>query len=298
MPRTYVNPVTPDGKRKRGRPAKADAARAEMQALAAVQAANDTNETEQERVKRIAERFTVMYKLTQGAINGHVRSLIVSGAAGTGKSHTITHLLGEAKGRNEIRYKTVTGANVTGINLYKLFFEFHNENDIILMDDSDTIWEDETSLNLMKAALDTTHTRKLSWLSEAATLKNEDIPNEFEYRGSMVFITNKDFQSIVDLGKSRLVPHFNALMSRSIYLDLKLHTPKDLLAWTLHMVKKNGILVTNGLTRAEQDMVLEWTRENYMNFRELSIRTLLKVGTFVKTSPADWQTFANVTILR
>ena len=94
------------------------------------------------------------------------------------------------------------------------------------------------------------------------------------------------------------MPHISALMSRSIYLDLKLHRPKDLLAWILHMTSKNHILVQNGLSRKEEDMVLEWTREHYTDFRELSIRTLLKIGTFVKSSPTDWETFAKVTILR
>ena len=298
MARQYVNPVGPDGKRKRGRPAKNVALKAEAMQLAAVQAEQDTNETEAERVKRIAERFTVMYKLTQGAIGGHVRSLIVSGAAGTGKSHTINHLLEQANERDQIRYEPIVGANVTGINLYKLLFRMQNERDIVLMDDSDEIWNDEVSLNLMKAALDTSVTRRLSWLSESAALKAEDIPNQFEYKGSMIFITNKDFQSIIDLGKSKMAPHFAALMSRSIYLDLKLHRPKDLLAWCLHMTAKNGILVQNGLTRKEQDQVLEWTREHYTEFRELSIRTLLKIGSFMKSSPTDWETFAKVTILR
>jgi len=298
MARVYKNPVGPDGKRRRGRPPRNVAAQSEAMALAAYHAEQDTNETETQRVKRIAERFTVMYKLTQGAINGHVRSLIVSGAAGTGKSHTINHLLSTAADNDTIRYEPITGANVTGINLYKLLFRMQNEKDIVLMDDSDEIWNDEVSLNLMKAALDTSARRRLSWLSEAASLKAEDIPNQFEYKGSMIFITNKDFQSIIDMGKSKVAPHFSALMSRSIYLDLKLHTPKDLLAWVLHMTQKNHILVQNGLSRKEEDMVLEWTRENYTDFRELSIRTLMKIGSFVKSSPTDWETFAKVTILR
>jgi hypothetical protein len=298
MARQYVNPVGVDGKRKRGRPAKTVVAQAEAQMLAQMQAEQDTNETESERVKRISERFTVMYKLTQGAINGHVRSLIVSGAAGTGKSHTINHLLDQAASTDAIRYEPIVGAQVTGINLFKLLYRMRNEQDIILMDDSDSIWEDEIALNLMKAALDTTAVRRLSWLSESAALKAEEIPQQFEYKGSVIFITNKDFQSIVDLGKSKLSPHFSALMSRSIYLDLKLHRSKDLLAWILHMVSKNHILHQNGLTRKEEDMVLAWTRENYTEFRELSIRTLLKVATFVKSSPTDWETFAKVTILR
>lgn len=298
MPRIYTNPVGPDGKRKRGRPAKSDLAKREEIMLAEALEQKETNETEEERVARIAERFTVMYKLAQGSINGAVRSLIVSGAAGTGKSHTITHLLNQAHDRGFVKFLPVVGAQVTGIALYKLLWSMREERNIILMDDSDGIWEDEISLNLLKAALDTSPTRRISWFSETNILKAEDIPQTFEYNGGIIFITNKDFQTIVDLGRARTVPHFKALMSRSIYLDLKLHTPKDLLAWICHMVTKNHILVQNGLSRDEESMVLDWTRKHYTEFRELSIRTLLKIASFVRTSPADWEVFAKVTILR
>lgn len=298
MARVYKNPVGADGKRKRGRPAGSSTVRVAAADLAAYYEETDTNETDAERIKRIAERFTIMYKLTQGSINGHVRALVVSGAPGTGKSYTIDGLLESAKDRNKIRYESVKGGQVTGINLYKLLFRMQNENDIILMDDSDSIYNDETTLNLLKGATDSTARRVLSWLSESAVLKAEDIPTQFEYKGSIIFITNKDFQAIVDADKSILVPHLQAFMSRSIYLDLKLHRPKDLIAWSCHMVEKNRILVQHGLSRIDQEMVLDWSRKNYADFRELSIRTLLKIGTFVKTDPRDWESFARCTILR
>lgn len=282
-------------KGKRGRPTKAVAA---AKLAAKIEAARETNETHDERVKRISQRFTVMYRMAQGSIAGTIRSLVVSGAPGVGKSHTISHLLDSAQDRNLIRYEEVKGGMVTGVNLYKLMYRMSKENDVILMDDSDSVWDDESTLNLLKAGLDSSDRRNISWLSESASLKAEDIPQRFEYRGSMIFITNKDLQTIVDLNASKMAPHFAAIMSRSIYLDLKLHTTQDLVAWIKHMVSKNHILVQRGLSHNEEKVALEWFEKNYSNLRELSIRTMLKVADFMKTDASDWEMFAAVTLLR
>lgn len=287
---TKATPAAALPKRGRGRPSNAEL---EARRLAAL----ETNETPAERVKRIGERFTVMYRLTQGSITGAVRSLIVSGAPGTGKSHTVEHLLSTAADRDLIQYESVKGA-ISAVNLYKLLYKYSKSNQIVLIDDADSIFDDEDAMNIMKAALDTTAVRRISWLSESNALKAEDIPTQFVYEGAMIFITNKDFQGIVDHGKSRMAPHFAALMSRSIYLDLKLHTTNDLIAWISHLVSKNHILVQRGLDRVQEDEAIAWIQNNVNNVRELSIRTLLKVADFMKTDPTNWETFAKVTLLR
>lgn len=255
----------------------------------------ETNETPEHRVKRIAERFTVMYKLAQGSALGHVRSLIISGAPGVGKSYTIEHLLDQYKGMGKIEYEVVRGS-ITPVHLYKLMYRMRNDNCVILIDDCDDIYNDETSLNLLKAGLDTTHRRRISWLAESNALG--DVENQFEYKGSMIFITNLELQGISDMGKSRLAPHFAALLSRSLYLDLKLHTPKDLLAWINHMVTKNGILIQDGLTPNEQATALQYLNTNYERFRDLSIRSIKKIGQLIKLDSNNWQTHANVVLLR
>jgi hypothetical protein len=283
-----IAPALP--KRGRGRPSNAELA-------ARIEAARKTNETPAERVARIGERFTVMYRLTQGSITGAVRSLIISGAPGTGKSHTVEHLLSTADERDLIKYETVKGA-ISAVNLYKLLYRYSKSDQIVLLDDADSIFDDEDAMNIMKAALDTTAVRKISWLSESNALKAEEIPTSFVYEGAMIFITNKDFQGIVDLGKSRMAPHFGALMSRSIYLDLKLHTQEDLIAWISHLVSKNHILVQRGLDRAQESEAIQWLNDNVADVRELSIRTLLKIADFMKTDPTNWETFAKVTLLR
>ncbi|MDE1940742.1 MAG: ATP-binding protein [Patescibacteria group bacterium] len=275
---------------KRGRPSKTDIE-------ARIKAAQDTNETPAERVARIAERFNVMWKLTKGAIKGDVRSLILSGAPGVGKSHTIVSLLEEAKDKGTIKYGAVSGVG-SALGLYKQMYKYSEKNNILLLDDADALYDDEASISLLKAGLDTTHRRTISWLSESNVLKSEDIPDNFVYEGSMIFITNKDFQTIIDIGSGRLVPHFQALMNRSIYLDLKLHSDKDLIAWIEFMILKNHILVQRDLTHDEEKLAVEWLKKHYTEVRSLSIRTALFLADFIKSDPKGWDSIAKVTLLR
>jgi hypothetical protein len=298
MARTPVNPILPNGKAKRGRPAKNDVLKAQKAAVARLQEETDTDETDLERVKRISKAFTVMYKLTQGAVNGHVRSLIVSGAPGTGKSFTIDNLLQTAHDNDLIKYFPIRGAYMSQIELYKLLWKAKDEKSVIFMDDSDSVFQDEGTLGLLKIATDTSKRRVVSYMTEAASLKADGIDLQFEFQGTFIFATNIDFQNVVDNGRNKLVPHVDAILNRSLYLDLKLHRTKDLIAWISHMVLKNHILVQDGLSRKEEEMVVAWAQKNYNNFRSLSIRTLMHASTFVKTDPANWEMFAEAILLR
>ncbi len=256
-----------------------------------------TNETPAERVARIAERFTVMYKLTKGSIAGTLRSFIVSGAPGTGKSHTIIRLLDAAHEADTNRFAKVAGT-ITAVNLYKLMFRYSSPSDIILLDDTDSVYDDEESLNLLKAGLDTGDKRIISWLSESAALKSEDIPTDFEYKGSMIFITNRPLQAEIEYGRSKLIPHYKAMIDRSVYLDLKLHDTDDILAWISFMVMKHHILVQRGISHEQEKDVVKWVQDHVAQIPILSIRTMIKVADFMNTNPAEWESFAKVTLLK
>ena len=256
--------------------------------------ASRTKETPKERIVKISERFSVMYKLAVTAIAGAVRGLVVSGAPGTGKSHTIKALLRQAKDRGEINYIAVSGT-ITGINLYKLLYKFKGKNDVILLDDTDSVYDDEDSMNLLKAALDSNEERVISWLSESNVLKAEGIDTQFVYEGSMIFITNKDLQTAAITDRGRNAVHYRAMMDRAVYLDLKLHSREDVLAWVGHMVRKHHILVQKGLTRGQEEEVVVWVEKHYAQIPALSIRLMNKIAGYVVTFPTEWEMMARVT---
>ena len=287
---TAILPV----KRGRGRPRKEETISRERDDYLN---SKKTNEKPGERIARIGEAFDVMHLLTDGLIAGTVRSLVVSGAPGMGKSYSMESKLETAQRQNKIKFEIVRG-RISAINLYKLLFRYSGTNCVVVLDDSDTIFEDEDGINLLKAALDTSNVRRLSWMSEAAALKSEDIPTSFVYDGAMAFITNKDFQWIVDKDKSAMAPHMAALMDRSSYLDLKLHHPDDLIAWVTHVAAKYQILIQDGLDKAQEKIVLDWFIAHSHRLRSVSIRTIKHLGSFFLTNPIEWERIAKQTLLR
>lgn len=251
-------------------------------------------ETEEQIDRRIAERFEVLESLTTSVIGGVSRSLIVSGPAGLGKSYTVESVM-----RNwdpaEVNHAFVRGY-VRPTGLYKLLHRYKNPGKVIIFDDADTVFLDEVSLSLLKAVADTTERRRVSWLSEGTLMDEETadiIPNGFDFNGSIIFITNIDFDAALAKG-SRLGPHLNAMMSRSHYLDLAMKTKQDYLV-RIRQVVKQGLL--SHLNWHEQSETMRFIEKNFMNLREISLRMVIKVAN-IRRDTADWEKVARITCLR
>jgi len=248
-------------------------------------------------------RFDVLNRMIAGCLKGNVRGLIISGAPGIGKTFNVEEAVQRQKVNNpDFRCKVIKGA-VTPINLFKTLQDYRHKGNVIVLDDADSIFYDDVGVSLLKAALDSGTQRWISWLSESSALKGGDdghsYDNEFEYQGTMVFITNTDFQHYVDEGKTKLVPHFKALLSRSIYLDLMVHTIRSISIWIQYLVNKADILVeTLGLSHAEQKEALAYLMENKERMRTLSLREALKIGQMMKTDGEAWKEIADVTLLK
>jgi hypothetical protein len=262
--------------------------------------ADDPKETDEDVVLRISERFDILYKCTHGATTGNVRSLIVSGAGGVGKTHTVESILEYAKENAGVKSEVVHGV-LTPVNLYKLLYRNRFANCVTVLDDADSIFDEDQALMVLKAALDSGKSRKISWLAEGKSLiskKDGEVPTDFIYEGTMIFITNLDLQKFVDVGKNKYVPHMQALMTRAMYIDLRLHTLRDLSTWVRHMVSKNHILVQDGLSYQQEKDVLDFITENRDKLRNLSIRTALQLGAMVKMEGENWRTMAKHIALR
>jgi len=271
--------------KKRGRPTK------EMVA-ARIQASKPVRSDEQV-LTDLKERFDILSLLTKGAIAQNIRAMVVSGAPGVGKTYTVEQILEQA----DVPHEIVRGS-LSAIHLYMLAYRYRKAGSVIVLDDADSIFNDEDALNILKALCDTSSSRKVSYMKEAPQLKEEDIPQQFEYNGAMIFISNLDFQTFVDEGKNKYAQHFEALMSRSLYLDLRLHSRDELGVWVNHIASSGRIF--------DREDVPEWLRAPILNFlqshryelRELSIRTLMKLCGLAKDNPARWDTIARVLLCK
>lgn len=246
---------------------------------------------------KIAKRFTTMEKLTEFVVKGTVRSLIVSGAAGIGKSFNLERRLNRAIDRGEINQFTILKGKISAVALFAQLFEHRNAGDVLVLDDIDVIFQDETSLNLLKGALDTGDTRHLVWLTATQWLEEQGVDQEFDFNGACVFITNMDFDRMIERGTS-LAPHFKALMSRSIYLDLAIHTNQEILIRVKQVINTTTMLDVHGIDDIQKEAMINWMDKNHNSLRELSLRTVLKLASFMNGDPHDWESLADITQLR
>lgn len=254
-----------------------------------------TVETIEEMKVRIRKRFNVMEMMTKGIINGNIRSLIISGAAGIGKTYSLDKALKRADEKGEINYKSVNG-KISGIGLYERLWNSKEENDVLLIDDVD-VFSDMDILNLLKAALDSGEVRKVCWSTASSYLADQDIPNEFEFEGTVVFITNVDIDKELERG-SKLSPHLNALVSRSVYLDLGVHSNDEIMVRVEDIVMNTNMLQNRGLSHSQAVEVLKWMQSNVSRLRNVSLRTALYIADFVATDNDNWTEIAEVTMLK
>ena len=277
--------------KKRGRPTKEVVAQREALEAAVIARAN---RPDAEILKDLTARFDMLSRLTRASLEQNVRSFVVSGAAGIGKSYNVQKVL---ENTEDAKY-SVTHGTLSAINLYMLAYEFRNEGDVIVLDDADGIFQDEDALNILKALCDSSPTRRVSYLKEANVLKEREIPQTFEFHGAFIFISNQDFQSIVDDGGNKLVPHFAALMSRSLYLDLQVHNRRSLSLWVNYIAREGRLFDRERVDPATGDKILNFITQHRDDLRELSVRTLVKMCELFRASPLKWEDDAKMLLLR
>ena len=249
-------------------------------------------ETVEEMKERITKRFNVMNLMTKGLIQGSIRSLIISGAPGIGKTYTLDKELQRANDAGEIEYTSING-KISGIGLYARLWETREKGSILLLDDVD-VFSSEDVLNLLKAALDSGEKRKVCWSTASSYLEEKEIPKEFDYEGTIVFITNTDVDREVKRG-TKIAPHLDALVSRSVYLDLGVHSNSEIMVRVEEVIRNTTMLQNVGLNADDTLEVLEWMKENVKRLRNVSLRTALYIASFILTDRENWKEIAEVT---
>lgn len=251
------------------------------------------HETDAEIAEKLNDRFSILEMMTKAAVNGEARAVIVSGPAGLGKSYTVEQEL--ADWDPNANNHTIIKGFVRATGLYKTLYNFREAGQVIVFDDSDSIFFDDVALNLLKAVCDTTEKRRVSWLTEGVMIdedSGERVPRSFEFNGTILFITNYDFDAMIDKGH-KLAPHLQALMSRAHYIDLAMKTKRDYVV-RIKQVLEQGLLKKSGLTPAQEQDVVDFIEKNTDKLRELSLRMALKLGSIRKIGDT-WMKVARVT---
>ena len=256
-------------------------------------------ETDAEVISRLRDRFNILDDMAHAACTGVVRGLIVTGPPGVGKSFGVERILAEAKnisklaGRSGTEVFSVLKGASTPVALYTMLHEHSSNGSVLVLDDSDSILYDEISLNLLKAALDSGKRRMISWKTSSRSLEKNDIPDSFEFKGSVIFITNLNFEDT----RGKIGEHLNAIMSRCHYLDLAMDTLRDKFLRCKQIID-DGMLTPYGFTADENVEILDFVYENKTKLRELSLRMVTKIADLKRLDNDKWKHYAMSTCLR
>ena len=253
-------------------------------------------ESDAEIVERIRERFEMLKDMTKAVKKGNVRAMIVSGPPGVGKSHGVEEVLDryatmEMMGAGKT-HEVIKGA-MSPLGLYCKLYSMADKGKVVVFDDCDSIFQDDLSLNILKAALDSKKNRWIHWNTDSFKLRNEGVPDKFKFEASAIFITNLKFDKV----KGKLREHLEALESRCHYMDLTIDSDKDKML-RIKQVIQDGMLDSYDIEDEVKEEIMDFVDINKGRLRELSLRTVLKVADLAVAFPDKWDAMAENTVMR
>jgi len=244
---------------------------------------------------RIKKSFDHLDMFAEGAADGIIKGLIVSGEPGIGKSFGVMEVMERhnclKKLSDEDRMYDVVKGAISAPFLYRKLYEFRHKGNVLVLDDCEI--EDIDCINLLKAALDTCDIRIISWFKEAHWLKRDGIEEKFKFEGGVIYLTNDKMTD--RKGKSGL--HLGAIVSRCHFLDLEINSVRDKLL-RIKQIIRDGMLRSYYFEPELEQQIVEYVVENAEHFRELSLRTCVKLADLVKAFPHDWEDMAESSLMK
>lgn len=239
-----------------------------------------------------------------------IRGLLISGDAGFGKTHFTR--LGLANAASRIDY--IKGSSITAAALYVKLYQNRNAGDVMVLDDVDIINKSKaefmTILDLIKGATEPEKDRSkrtISWerANNNALMRENEVPNSFEFNGSIIWITNEKIENIANKAKS----HWGALDSRFYKVSAWLEDHEKL-QYTLYLVEDVDMLgkecyaKEGGYSKDVIEKTTEYIRSNwkYMfdfndNFN-VSPRSSIKLADTITNFPDNWKDMADVQFIK
>lgn len=250
-------------------------------------------------VQEVVDKFMTVTKMTGMFANADsaMRGIMILGNAGSGKTHHVKQAFLEGKMMDRVDY--VKGSSLTAPALfYKLWLNSEPES-ILVLDDVDLVHksksEKNTILDLLKGATEPTKgERILSWLRAGTNslFRDEDVPTEFNFRGSVVWITNETQESLA----KACGPHWNAISSRFMQVPVWLDE-KEQLMYTIHLIEEVDMLgkqcyaKEGGYSKDVIEKTVQYLRDNWKSLDDITPRVAVKIADTIETYPNDWEIY-------
>lgn len=250
-------------------------------------------------VQDVLDRFMTVYKLSKIFATGNSaqKGMIISGDAGTGKSYYVQQAFVDTNTTERVDYNK--SKSFTAAAFYVRLYLNRNPGDVVVFDDcglehlSGKDFKEVTEL--LKGATEMTKGERILGWERASTndlMKLHNCPAEFDFQGSIVWITNSSFVELAAKFKS----HWEAFQSRFIQVPIRLNDQEKLL-YTLFLLEEVGMLEGDKCQTKEggySDLIIKETinyiRTNYKYMTNVTARIAAKIADTMENFPEDWKT--------
>lgn len=282
----------------RGRPSAAVLAeRARLQKVIEANRKRLASQTEatsdSEMLEEIQYRFDALSRYSVAAATGEIRCLVASGSPGIGKSWDLIKTLDDIIPGE---YEVIEGGDISPVHLFMAGWRNREAGRVLVFDDSDGLFLKDECCNILKKLTDSSPIRRLTYMKDSRLLEAEGVPNEYVFEGSVIFLSNLDFERMAT-GTDRRSQHIAALNTRSLVLDLKIHNNRAKYVWVRHKAV-TAILPRLNASETEQATILGYIDKNYDRFKTLSLRSIQYLLTMIRSTPDMWEKDANMMLLR
>lgn len=229
----------------------------------------------------INERFSYLDDMVDLVATSVPTSMILCGSGGLGKSYTVFSRLVYHGLEEDVDFVVVKGFS-TPKSMYRTLYE--NRDRIVIFDDCDSVLKNDTAVNILKGALDTTPVRRISWKTERSG-GDDDLPEVFDFEGKVIFISNMTLNRIPQ-----------SLLSRSIYIDVSMTAAEK-----IERMRAIAPQVKPSISLEVKIEVIDLLEELNGQVVDLNLRTMLKVcdiraGLVNNEDPGRWKKIARYVV--
>lgn len=215
-----------------------------------------------------------MEKYIEMICAGFSNFCIIEGAGGLAKTFTANAILRKKLGGEYAYYNSFTSP----VAFFNFLYD-NSEDKVILIDDTEGIWDNKSIVSILKNATEINGDRIISWNSTTSRLEGRNHTCSFKSR--IVLLTNQ-------LPNPEKNPHIEALKTRANYtlLDFSYNEKMDIIK---EVSKKDYKELTGEDRKMMYDFIERSTNETT---QELSIRTLFKIYHFFLFDKKIWKELA------
>lgn len=247
------------------------------------------NLTLEDKILFMEETMDDIYAVARKVAAGAFNSLFITGRAGTGKTYSVEKAMKDEGLVRDEDYIMITGT-VSTVMMFMKLFQYRDKT--LIFDDADAVFRDESGRNILKSALDTKKVRRVAYIKKIKGLfdptiydddpegfgdavENGDVPNQFDFMGRVIFISN--------LEKEKADPD-GAIRSRSILIDVN---PDDVTLME-RMRRLLPYLEPIDMPLKDKEEIFEFMKTS----KNISMRTFVKAAGFKQAGLTNWQRMA------